>query len=115
MKFINLVLNNYLVVKNIRIQSILLIFILITPLVFNAVIALDDNSYFYAFCEETQNEERESEEKEGREEVDESEEFIFNKHTLSSLLKQNTFRFPTKNNTFKNLNREVLTPPPDFI
>ena len=93
------------------IQSVLLVFILITPLVFQSVVKVGDFSSFCELCEEQKTPEQE---KEMKEKV-EAEKTVLNNPENILILSSNYFKHPIINKIQSSVNNEVFTPPPELI
>ena len=97
--------------KKIGFLSVLLVFSLSLPMALGFAEAIGDNDFALSLCNEAQSEEKESEEKEG---IDETEEYVLFDSSLPSFYVNRTIEATIACFSYKNINREILTPPPDF-
>jgi len=89
--------------------SFFLIFSLSLPIALSVVQVIDNTFLSFESCQESQTEEQGAEEEERYNEV---EGFIDDQFFISSLSFYDEIEDPEKNLAFKNIHREILTPPP---
>ena len=92
--------------------SILLIFSLFLPVVISFVETIDDTVLSYDPCQENQTEEEESEERESNNEL---EAFLFKDLFIPFYFNCDVFEIASKKAQYININREILTPPPQVL
>ena len=98
-----------------RIQAVVLAFLLVMPVVFTSIVNLGDTDYRSELCGNFPEEEKEERKSDRDREVDEVEKFVsHHRHDFSSFASGNLATLSACN-LFASINGDVLTPPPEFI
>lgn len=97
--------------KKMGLLSVFLIIALSLPLALSVLDKMNGSFAFYELFEESQNEERESEEKEN---FDDAEEVMLVDSFILSFSNRGNMERIIKNIIYKNILKDVLTPPPNL-
>lgn len=108
-------MNIFAIMILLRIQALLLAFILTMPIVFSLVTNLGNADYQIEFCDNVPEEEREERETEKDKEKDGIEEYVLRYQSQMGIFCSPNSDYSPANNLLASLSGDVLTPPPEFI
>ena len=99
-----------------RIQALLLAFMLVMPVVFTSITEWGNTDYRTEFCDTFPGEEREErEERKTEKEKDVIEEFDLGHQNQMGILCGSNSKYLSASNLLASVSDDVLTPPPEFI
>ncbi len=96
-----------------KINAICLIIVLISPVIYLTVTALNDDTNISSLIITTTEEEQED--KDSEEECDNSDSFLSQSIPSFNNLKQLKYNFYTKSYNLQNRSRDIFSPPPEIV